>query len=434
MQTIIEQVRTMLGGSIGLAVGCVLLGLLTLQLVSLLYGTVRRNHFEQERRRLERERLRLQVKAAKAQLQEVEQTKLYWNGYRKFRVAKKVRECEDVASFYLAPHDGRPLPPFKPGQYITFQLNISGQSKPVIRCYSLSDAPHHADYYRVTIKKALPPREVGEAKPGIASCYFCESVKEGDILDVKAPGGHFYLDMSDAKPVVLISGGVGITPMLSMLNAIVASGSKREVWFFFGARNRAEHIQKEYLEKVAAQNDNVQLHVCYSQAEPNDAQGRDYQHGCRVSVDLLKQLLPSNNYQYFICGPGPMMKSITDGLAAWGVPDKSVHFEAFGPATVKKAAPVPTATETAFLSRLQVTFSRSAKTLHWNPATASLLDFAEEHGVRIDAGCRAGNCGTCLVAIKSGDVQYLTEHGAAAEEGSCLTCICKPRSNLVLDA
>ncbi len=433
MQTIIEQLRASLGGSIGLAVGLILLGLLTLQLVSHLYGNVRRNYLERERRQLECERLRLQIKAAKAQLQEIEQTKLYWNGYRKFRVAKKVRECEDVESFYLAPHDGRPLPTFKPGQYITFQLNLPGQSKPVIRCYSLSDA-HRSDYYRVTIKKALPPREVPDAKPGIASCYFCETVKEGDILDVKAPGGHFFLDMSEENPVVLISGGVGITPMVSMLSAIIASGSKREVWFFFGARNRNDHIQKDYLEKIAAEHDNVHLQVCYSQAGPNDAKGRDYQHASRVTVDLMKELLPSNNYEYFICGPGAFMKSITDDLAAWGVPDKSVHFEAFGPATVKKAAPVQTPIETDLLSKLQVTFSRSGKTLRWNPKTATLLDFAEENGVKIEAGCRAGNCGTCLVAIKSGDVKYVTEHGATGEDGSCLTCICKPRSNLVLDA
>src|SRR5690606_27530064 len=131
---------------------------------------------------------------------------------------------------------------------------------------------------------------------------------------------------------------VGITPMLCMLNAIVQSGSQREVWFFFGARNRAEHIQKEYLEKIASERENVRLHVCYSRPGPEDVQGKDYQHAERVSAELFKRVLPSSNYDYFICGPGAMMKSITDGLKEWGVPDKNVFFEAFGPATVKKAA------------------------------------------------------------------------------------------------
>lgn len=434
MQSLIHQLHSALGGHAGLFIGCALLAILLVHAAILCFGTLRRSYAEREQRALARERLKLEIKTAKLQHHELEQSKLLWNGYRKFQVAKKIRECADVESFYLAPHDGRPLPPFKPGQYITFQLNLPGEAKPVIRCYSLSDSPTHPDYYRVTIKKALPPPDALEAKPGKASCYFCDSVKVGDILDVKAPGGHFFLDMAEEKPVVLISGGVGITPMVSMLNAIVETGQKREVWFFFGARNRSEHILKEHLEKVAAANPNVQLHVCYSKPGKEDVLGRDYQHEGRVSVELFKQLLPSNNYNYFLCGPGAFMKSITDGLTAWGVPDASVHYEAFGPATVKKAAPAVDESATAMLSKIQVTFGRSGKIHHWNPACGSLLDFAEEKGVKIDAGCRAGNCGTCLVAIKAGDVEYLAAQGATAEAGSCLTCICKPKSNIVLDA
>ena len=410
------------------------LGLLALYLVTLCYGKLRRLYFEREQRSLARERLREEIRAAKLRCQEAEQLKLFWNGCRKFQVIKKIRECDGVDSFYLGPHDRRPLPMFKPGQYITFQLNIPGEDKPVIRCYSLSDSPFHQDYYRVTIKRLCAPSDRPEIKPGRASCYFCDRVQVGDILDVKAPGGHFFLDLTEENPVVLVSGGVGITPMLSMLNAITESRSKREVWFLHGARHSADHIHKQHLEKLAAENENVRLHVCYSKPAQDDLLGRDYQRKGYVTADLLKEVLPSNNYDYFICGPGQMMKDITDGLEAWGVPAKNVHFEAFGPATVKKATASPTESETAMLSKLRVTFSRSGKTWHWNPATASLLEFAEDHGVKIEAGCRAGNCGTCLVAVKSGEVEYLAEHGASAEGGSCLTCICKPKSNLELDA
>ena len=434
MQSVIHHIQTASGGNVGLFIGLVFLGLLTLYLATLCYGTLRRLSFEREQRSLVRERLREEIQAAKLRRREVEQINLLWNGCRKFQVVKKIRECDEVESFYLAPHDGRSLPVFKPGQYLTFQLNIPGEGKPVIRCYSLSDSPFHQDYYRVTIKRVGATPDLPGAKPGRASCYFCEGVQVGDILDVKAPGGHFFLDLSDEGPVVLISGGVGITPMLSMMNAIIESRLKREVWFFHGARHGAEHIQKQHLEKLAVENENIHLHVCYSRPNREDVLGRDYQHAGHVTIDLLKQALPSNNYDYFICGPGPMMKGITDGLAAWGVPDKNVHFEAFGPATVKKATAMPSKSETDMLAKLQVTFSRSGKTWHWNPATASLLEFAEEKGIRIDAGCRAGNCGTCLVAVKSGEVEYLAEHGASAEGGSCLTCICKPKSNLVLDA
>jgi ferredoxin-NADP reductase len=220
---------------------------------------------------------------------------------------------------------------------------------------------------------------------------------------------------------------------LSMANAIVESDSKREVWFFFGARNRVEHIQKEHLERLAVEHENIHVQVCYSRPLPEDQLGHDYHHAERVGVDLFKRLLPSNNYDFFICGPGAMMKSVTDGLKEWGVPEHSIFFEAFGPATVKKAAPKATATDAA-ATALEITFSRSGKACRWKPNLGSLLEFAEEQGIKIEAGCRAGNCGTCLVAIKSGQVEYLSEHGAVAEEGSCLTCICKPKSNLVLDA
>ena len=425
--------HTLMGDNPGYTAGAALLGIMALYSVMLCLGTGRRFWFERGQQALARERLRQEIKAAKLRCQEVEQDKLLWNGYRKFEVVKRVIECEDVVSFYLAPHDKRPLPPFKPGQYITFQMNVPGQSKPVVRCYSLSDG-HRPGAYRVTIKRALPPPDSLEIKPGLVSSHFCDRVREGDILDVKAPGGHFFLDLAEERPVVLISGGVGITPMISMLNSLVETGSKREAWFFFGARNRSEHLFKEHLEKVATQSENVRLHVCYSRPEPTEVEGRDYHHAGRVSVDLFKKLLPSNNYEYYLCGPGPFMKSITDGLAAWGVPDANVHFEAFGPASVKKAAPVQTANDSKLLSKLNVTFGRLGKTVRWNPATASLLDFAEENGVKIEAGCRAGNCGTCLVAIKSGSVDYLVPSGASAEQGSCLTCICKPKTDLVIDA
>lgn len=431
MQSLTAEIEAALRGNTPVVIGYVLLGVLLLQSLLMLYSRLRRTYQERRERELSRKRLELQIRTATLQYQEAEQSKMVWNGYRKFTVARKVRECEDVFSFYLEPHDGKPLPSFKPGQYLTFSLNIPGQSKPVIRCYSLSDS-HKKDCYRVTIKHALPPPDCTDGKPGLASGYFCECVKPGDILDVKAPNGHFFLDLAKERPVVLVAGGVGITPMISMLSAIVESGSKRECWFFFGARNRSEHIQKEYLEKIAAEHENVRLQVCYSRPGKDDRLGVDYHYAERVSVELFKRLLPSNNYDYFLCGPGAFMKSITDGLTEWGVPDSCVLFEAFGPATVKKASPKPATA--APLMNIDVTFSRAGRTVRWRPEVSSLLDLAEESGIKIDAGCRAGNCGTCLIAIKSGAVDYLTEHGASAEEGSCLTCICRPRGNLVLDA
>lgn len=432
--TLIQSLRDAGGGSLSTVAGLALLAGLLIWLGLEAFRAALRLNAERMQSRVALEKLRAQLAETRLRCREAEQAQAGWNGIRKFTVAKKNRECEDVCAFYLKPHDGRPLAPFKPGQYLTFQLDLPGRDKPLVRCYSLSDCPQQTDYYRVTIKKEKAPPDRPDLPSGASSTYFCDAVKEGDILNVKAPTGHFFLDMTKTNPVVLIAGGVGITPMLSMANAIVASGTKREAWFFLGVRNQREHIHKAELEKLAAENENIRLHICYSKPGAEDVKGRDYHHEGRVSAELFREVLPSNNFEYYLCGPGAFMKSITDGLEAWGVPDKDVYFEAFGPATVKKKAAVPTPEETVHLSKINVTFGRSGKTVRWEPTMGNLLDFAHAQGVRIDSGCCAGGCGTCAVAIKSGDVDYLKKPDAEPDPGTCLTCICRPKNDLLLDA
>jgi ferredoxin-NADP reductase len=434
MQSLIETLRQAAGGSLSLAGGLALTVVLGLWAALEGLRTAWRIYGDHRQQQAALEKLWCQVKEVRLRCREAEQAQFGWNGCRKFTVAKKVMECEDVSAFYLKPHDVRPLPPFKPGQYLTFQLDLPGRDKPLIRCYSLSDSPHQKDYYRVTIKKEKAPPDRPDLPPGAGSSYFNDLVREGDILNVKAPAGHFFLDMTRMNPIVLIAGGVGVTPMLSMANAIAASGSKREAWFFFGVRNRREHIHQAELAKLAAEHENIHLHVCYSRPGPEEVKGRDYHHEGRVCIELLKELLPSNNFEYYLCGNGAFMKSITDGLEAWGVPESAVHFEAFGPATVKKKVAPPTASETVHLAKLEVTFSRSGKTVRWEPAAGNLLEFARSQNVKIDSGCCAGSCGSCVVAIKAGEVDYLTKPSTEPEAGACLACVCRPKSNLVLDA
>lgn len=432
--TLIQSLRDAGGGSLSLRAGLVLLAGLLAWLLLETFRALLRLNAERVQARLMAEKLRAQLSEIRLRCREAEQAQAGWNGLRKFSVARKMAECDDVCAFYLKPHDGRPLPAFKPGQYLTFQLDLPGRDKPLVRCYSLSDCPQQKDYYRVTIKKEKAPPDRPDLPPGASSSFFCDVVKEGDILNAKAPAGHFFLDMSRTSPIVLVAGGVGITPMLSMAHAIVAAGAKREAWFFLGVRNRREHIHKTELEKLAAENECIRLHICYSKPGPDDVKGRDYQHEGRVSAELFKEVLPSSNFEFYLCGPGAFMKSITDGLEAWGVPEKDVHFEAFGPATVKKKAAEPTPAETVHLAKINVTFSRSGKTVRWEPSTGNLLDFARAQGVKIDSGCCAGGCGTCVVAMKSGEVTYLKKPDAEPETGSCLTCICRPKNDLVLDA
>lgn len=366
---------------------------------------------------------------------EAKRSELVWNGFRKFEIVRKQQEGGGICSFYLQPHDKKPLPPFLPGQYLTFQLHIPGQRKPAIRCYSLSDSPNHPDYYRVSIKKVLPPRDKPDVPPGLSSSFFHDQLDEGDILDVKAPGGHFFLDLTKPSPVVLIGGGVGLTPVLSMLNAICESGSKRETWFLYGCRHGDDLVMRAHFDRIRREHDNVRIFIFYSDArEGIDEAGRDYDVGSRISVDWMKANLPSSNYEYYLCGPPPFMKSLVSGLEGWGVPEKDINFEAFGPATVKRTPAAQASAKSAGASKFQVTFAKSGKTVAWSPEIGSLLDFAEENGVAIEFGCRAGNCGTCLTAIKVGDVTYVNPPGSPPEAGSCLACVSVPKSNLTLDA
>ena len=421
----------MLNTAIGSIALLFLLALFAYVLI-LIINSSRALTLNQKRADLEGELLKVRVdQIIEAKRLENEKARLSWNGFRKFEVVSKVKETHDITSFYLSPHDGKPLPSFFPGQFLTFQLNIQGNTHPVVRCYSLSDSPHHPDRYRVSIKKVPPPRNDPKAPPGLVSNHFHESINENDILDVKAPSGQFYLDIHAKGPVVLLAGGVGITPVLSMLNALVEIESQREIWFCLGVRNKKEHIMKEHLEKVAKENPNVNLQVFYSSPAETDFKEKDYHIEGRVKVSSLINLLPSNNYDFYICAPPPMVEDLRNDLAAWGVPKTSIHFEAFGPATVKKCT---TNSKSEDVPKIDVSFTKSGKVFSWDPNLTSLLELAENNGIPLDSGCRAGNCGTCLTAIKSGEVSYVGEPGSLPEEGSCLACIAVPKGDLKLDA
>ncbi len=407
-----------------------LLGLVAYMLV-LLANNSRILSISQEKVDLEGELLKAKIKSIMDRREiEAKQLNLSWNGFRKFKVVSKVEETSDITSFYLAPHDGKELPEFLPGQFLTFQIPVPTQPHPVIRCYSLSDSPFHPERYRVSIKRVPAPRNEPTAPPGLVSNYFHDFLNENDIVDIKAPSGHFHLSMTKKFPVVLLAGGVGITPLLSMLNAITEMGSQREVWFFLGVRNKKDHVMKEHLEMVARENENVRLRVFYSAPGETDVLDEDYHVKGRVNVENLKTILPSSNFDYYICAPPPMVKDLRKDLADWGVPKKNIHFEAFGPATVKGCKAEP---GKASGVKINIQFEKSGKTLVWDSKSESLLDFAELNGISIDSGCRAGNCGTCLTAIKHGKVELVGEPGSEPEAGSC-TCISIPKEDLTLDA
>ena len=351
-----------------------------------------------------------------------------WTDFRPFEVRDKVRESEDVVSLYLRPSDGEPLPAYKPGQFLTLRVPTRNGDSPPIRSYSLSDSPKQ-DAYRVTVKRIA--EGVANAQGGLVSSFLHDHVEVGDVLEVKAPAGLFTIEPSENyRPVVLIGAGIGITPILAMLNSIVEHGRERETWVFYGVRDHRDRLAQQHLEELAARHPFVRLHVSYSR--PVEENGRvlgTFHRTGRITVELLQELLPASYYDYYLCGPGEMMQSLAEGLRAWGVPDDRIHSEAFGPAAIKVAAETGSKRDVS----LQVTFARSDLTTVWRNPDSPLLELAEDSGVSIPFGCRAGSCGTCVTKLVSGDVSYLHEPGAPLAEGEILTCVAVPETEVVLD-
>ncbi|MCL2021112.1 MAG: 2Fe-2S iron-sulfur cluster-binding protein [Betaproteobacteria bacterium] len=364
--------------------------------------------------------------------------KAAWQGFREFRVES--RKIEDafgtICSFYLKPVDGAPLPSFQPGQFLTFRFDLpkeSGGSEQIIRCYSLSDAPNH-DYYRISVKRVPAPTQ-SAFPPGRYSNFLHDHVKIGDRLYLRAPSGHFYLIPGD-DPVVLIGGGIGITPMLSMIEWMLTQQKNREIWLFYGVRDGREAIMRTHLQTLAKNYPNFHLYLCFSQPLAEEIQGSDYQHAGYVDVALLRMKLLLKPYHFYICGPAPMMESLVPSLEEWGVPPGRIHFEAFGPASVKRADTTAAVTETSptMQTDLVITFRASGKQLLWNPATKSLLEFAETEGIALDSGCRAGSCGCCQTVIEAGEIAYRQKPDYDPEPGTCLPCVCFPKTNVTLKA
>ncbi len=360
-----------------------------------------------------------------------------WEGYKPFRVARRVVEnaAGDIVSFHLEAETPMTLPPFKPGQFLTFlfELPDAGQTgtRKVIRCYSLSDRPH-TDHYRISVKRVPAPPGEQTVPPGLVSNHLHEQVREGDRLMVKPPSGHFHLIEESRLPLVLIAGGIGITPMLSILNTLMAQASEREIWLFYGVRNGREVIMLKALQELARTQARFHLHLCFNRPLAEERAGIDYQHTGHVDMALLQQVLKLGRYQYYVCGPAAMMESIVLGLENLGIAADDIHYEAFGPATLKrpKQEAKPVLTEAA--DQWQVTFSRSGKSVEWTGAHESLLSLAEAEGIDVESGCRAGSCGSCQTRVETGEVEYDQEPDAEVEAGHCLLCVSRPKSDLIL--
>jgi ferredoxin-NADP reductase len=237
-------------------------------------------------------------------------------------VVAKQPESADVTSFVFAARDGRALPAFLPGQHLPLELEISGEAAPVQRTYSLSGPPG-APVYRISVKRE---------SLGLASRALHDTLEVGAFVAASPPQGDFTLDAESTRPVVLVSAGVGLTPLVSMLHALARADSERAVWFVHGARDGAHHPLRREVEQLVAGSPRTALHVAYSRPAPGDRAGRDYASVGRIDAALLEKLVPGLDADFYLCGPRGFMASIEGALVARGVPANRIRSESFGPA------------------------------------------------------------------------------------------------------
>jgi ferredoxin-NADP reductase len=353
--------------------------------------------------------------------------------YQTFVVKSVASEGESAKSFHLARADDGPLDEYFPGQHLPLRLAIPGQERSVFRCYTISN--YGDDYYRLTIKKELPPPNRPELAPGLSSAYFHEMIRSGDILEARPPSGNFWIDLHQDHPVVMLAGGIGVTPMMSMLEALDRAQSKREVYFFFALRHGGDHVFNAQLKAIDERLPNLRMRVFYEQPRAQDRECLDYHHIGRINLAVLREYLPSLNFEYYICGPPGMMKVLTEGLSAKGIASEAIRTESFGPSSAAlRTLNSSGLDELLSPSGIMVTFARSEVKVPWTGALHSLLQLAEINGVDISSGCQYGDCGTCMVRLLEGQVSYRHATGARVDPGCCLPCSCSPETSVVLDA
>ena len=410
--------------------------------------------------------LRLRAARIRPAQREESDPDVAWQGFRKFRVTRKVLEDHksETASFYLAPLDGRRLPPYPPGAYLNLRVEIPELGLET-RSYSISGG-FTPDYYRLSIKR-VPGWTDAKGKaipPGKVSNFVHDHVHEGSVVDVSAPNHcpHFVLDMESDAPVVLLGGGVGITPMICMWEEVVTRQPTRPVWLFYGVRGSAELM--DAADEISALHsmlkqvgDDQRLWLCFSRVKPElDAEGRvvgmsgGETEGDRVLCERSRQLLvtgqqprvvhhygrvsvkswvwdvlPPNfrdTAHFYTCGPGPFMKAIRVDLLAKGVPDRRIHFEEFGADSHDALTDV---VETA----CEVVFSRGGRSAAapWEGWRRDLQRLAKANEVSIRGHCGVGACGECETPILSGRVQHTRDPlPYEPSPGCCLPCVAVP--------
>ncbi|WP_460926681.1 pyridoxamine 5'-phosphate oxidase family protein [Pseudomonas sp. MC6] len=355
------------------------------------------------------------------------------NQWRPLRVAKIEAESRNIRSIYLEPNDGAGLPVFLAGQHLPLRFTIDGEVH--IRTYSLSSAPSDG-FYRISVKRE-----------GLISSHLHEQIRVGDVLEARAPQGHFTVAPQEQRPLVLLAAGVGITPLLSMLREVVYQGLRtrgiRPTLLLQSSRSLADQPFRRELDRLLeTAGDSVRILRLLSQPEADLQEGEDFDVRGRIDGTVLRNLLDAEDFDqldFVLCGPGAFTQGLYDTLRELDVRDAQIHAETFGPSTLKRQADpdaIVIEQPPAATTSVPVVFERSAKEARWQPDGGSLLELAESRGLRPEFSCRGGSCGTCKTRLVSGAVNYPQLPADIPEAGHVLICCAVPaQSNqpLVLD-
>jgi ferredoxin-NADP reductase/MOSC domain-containing protein YiiM len=347
---------------------------------------------------------------------------LAWTGYRCLRISRIRMESASIRSFEFQSEDGTPLPAFQPGQHLAIRVPIDPASQPLIRMYSLSGAPDGPNW-RIAVKKESDGRGSG---------YLHDHVRVGDLLEISAPRGTFILS-ADTRPVILLSAGVGITPMLAMLFSIKQASPNRPTWWIYSAHNDENHPFVDEVRTLAADLKSFHSLILHSRPGNTEQQGRDFDTQGRLTLDVLQRLNLPVDAECYLCGPGPYLEETTHSLKLLGIAEKQIHFETFGGPVTNSNGKAPHLPADNTGDGPLVTFTKSNLEFCWNQKFSSLLEATEAADVPVRWSCRTGVCHLCESALLDGAVTYSPSPLDPPAEGNLLLCCSRPSGPVSLD-
>jgi ferredoxin-NADP reductase/MOSC domain-containing protein YiiM len=350
-------------------------------------------------------------------------------GFRPLVVKEIDHESVDVLSLTMHSADGQPLPTALPGQYLVLRLQRTVGGAPLFRCYSLSEAPS-VERYRISVK--IEPN-------GAGGTYLRDHVRVGDLLDVSSPRGNFILQLGE-RPIVLLSAGIGATPVLAMLYALASVRSSRQVLWLHAARDGQHHPFAAEVRRLMLELPHGRSFVCYSRPDSRDKAGEDFDATGHLSRSVFDEVGVPRDADVYLCGPTRFMSDMKEVLATLGVAPQRIHVEIFNgsesitPGVVGAAMPAPHLPDNDANTGPLVTFARSGIAAHWKAsAYKNILELAEACDVPVRWSCRTGVCHTCESGLISGSVVYGPEPLDKPADGNLLICCSQPIRDVVID-